>query len=161
MARTWVVNASPLILLGRIGRIEFLPRLAEKLIIPSGVVQELERGPVSDPARVWLAKHGDALEHAVTTVPSAVAAWDLGLGESHVLSLCYGQENREAILDDGPARRCAAALGVPVRGTLSLIVLAKRDGLVPASRPLFEELLAKGLRAAPNVIERAIELAGE
>ena len=156
-----MANASPLILLGSIGQSGLLRRLCDELIIPTGVAQEVEAGPPSDPARLRLREQGQPLIHPVDSVVPVVAAWDLGLGESHVLSLCYGAPGREAILDDGPARRCAAALGVPDRGTLAAIVLAKRRGLVPAARPLFEELLAKGLRADERVVARAIQLAGE
>ena len=45
MSRVWVVNASPLILLGTIGSIELLPHLCGELIIPQGVAQAIEQGP--------------------------------------------------------------------------------------------------------------------
>lgn len=161
MSRAWVVNASPLISLGTIGHIELLPSLCDEMIIPEGVAREVDAGPPSDAARLWLHERGEPFVREVGAVLPIVASWDLGLGEGQVLSLCHGDPSREAILDDGSARRRAVALGVPVRGTLSVIVLAKRRGLVPAARPLFEQLLANGLRADERVVERAIELAGE
>jgi predicted nucleic acid-binding protein len=39
--RRWVVNASPVILLARIGKIALLGDLASDLIIPSGVAREI------------------------------------------------------------------------------------------------------------------------
>lgn len=161
MGRVWVVNASPLILLGSIGRIDLLPRLCGELIIPGGVADEVENGPASDPARIWVQEHGRPFVRPVDAVVPIVAAWDLGLGESQVLSLCHGEPEREAILDDRPARRCAAGLAIPVRGTLAVIVLARQEGLIPLARPLFVELLSRGLRATPGVVDRAIRLAGE
>ena len=39
-------------------------------------------------------------------------------------------------LHDGLARRVAALLGVPLTGTLGLLLDAKKRGLIPAVRPL-------------------------
>ena len=39
-----VVNASPLILLGRIAQVSLLERLSKRLIVPSAVVEEIEAG---------------------------------------------------------------------------------------------------------------------
>ena len=51
MAERWVLNASPLIVLARVG-LEGLPiSLAEQVIVPRPVVEEIEAGPTLDPAR--------------------------------------------------------------------------------------------------------------
>ena len=41
MSRRFAVNSSPLILLGRISRLDLLPALAEQVVIPQTVLQEL------------------------------------------------------------------------------------------------------------------------
>jgi hypothetical protein len=48
VADRWVVNASPVILLAKAGVIQFLPSLCDELIIPAGVVAEVQSGSVSD-----------------------------------------------------------------------------------------------------------------
>ena len=45
MVETWVVNASSLISLDRIGRLDILSRLARDLVIPTGVLVEISKGP--------------------------------------------------------------------------------------------------------------------
>lgn len=67
----------------------------------------------------------------------------------------------EAIVDDRAARNCAAALGVQVRGTLAVVVLAKQAGILPAAGPIIAELRRAGLFLADDVVRRALELAGE
>ena len=42
MSRRWVVNASPLILLGKIDQLSLLEDLTDELIIPKGVAQEVQ-----------------------------------------------------------------------------------------------------------------------
>lgn len=42
---TWVVNASPLILLGKAGRLELLGTLAERVAAPKAVIAEIGAKP--------------------------------------------------------------------------------------------------------------------
>jgi predicted nucleic acid-binding protein len=44
-------------------------------------------------------------------------------------------------MDDRRGRRAAATIGVPVIGTLGLILVAKRQGVIGAARPVVEHLL--------------------
>ena len=54
MSDKWAVNASPVILLAKVGRIDLLSRLVTNLVIPASVAQEVKNGPESDPGRVWV-----------------------------------------------------------------------------------------------------------
>lgn len=58
MNRKWVTNASPLILLGKIGRIVWLESLSKELVIPDGVAVEVRAGIESDAAANWIANSG-------------------------------------------------------------------------------------------------------
>lgn len=53
-----VVNASPLITLGRVGRIGLLERLFGGVVVPQGVADEVSEGPVGDVARGWVESEG-------------------------------------------------------------------------------------------------------
>jgi len=161
VADTWVVNASPLILLGKIGCLDILPRLCPRIVIPNGVAWELRQGPADDAARNWVQGDGSQWIEAVEHLDPLVAAWDLGRGESDVLTLCRALSEADAIVDDRAARKCAAALGIRVRGTLAVIVLAKNSGLVAEVKPLLTRLLSEGIRIDPALIQLALELANE
>ncbi len=161
MPSAWVINAAPLIFLGKIGHLGLLDQLGFEVVVPEGVAREIEQGPELDPARQWLQGPGRHLILPVGAIVPAIAAWDLGLGESHVLQLCLGQPEREAVVDDRAARDCAESLGLPFRGTLSVLALAKQKGLIAAVRPLIEELIAKGFRIAKPIADHVLELAGE
>jgi predicted nucleic acid-binding protein len=52
MLRKWVVDASPLIVLARIGHVSLLEELCDEVIIPTGVSAEIDQGPDNDPAKV-------------------------------------------------------------------------------------------------------------
>lgn len=78
MPKKWVVNASPLIVLGRINHLFLLQRLAEEIVVPAGVAKEIAQGPGDDPARECLQADGQALAPEVEVVPPVIIAWNLG-----------------------------------------------------------------------------------
>jgi predicted nucleic acid-binding protein len=45
MGEIWVVNASPLIALGKVGQLDLLSGLSQDLLLPEPVVQEILVGP--------------------------------------------------------------------------------------------------------------------
>jgi len=161
MAETWVVNASPLIALGAIGQLALLTAEDHALIVPAGVAQEIAQGPPDDAARLWLAGPGTGFIAPVAPLDLQIAAWDLGLGESHVLTRCLGQSSVRAVLDDRAARRCAKAMAIPCLGTLAVIALARKQGRIPAAAPLFDALDRRGFRVGREVRRAVLDQLGE
>ena len=161
MSNKWGVNASPLILLAKVGHLALLPKLTVQRVVPAGVVDEIQAGPVSDPAQAWL--RGEGTRWVLPDLPPdpAVAAWDLGTGETAVLSWARQDRGFEAILDDRAARKCAAVEGIPTRGTLGVILAAKVRGLIPSARAVCDSVMQAGLRIHPAVVRDALKLVGE
>nr|WP_242541324.1 DUF3368 domain-containing protein [Phormidium pseudopriestleyi] len=52
-------------------------------------------------------------------------------------------------------------LGIPVRGTIGIILLAKQEGRVSQVKPLLYQLVQQGLRVSPSVLEAALKLVNE
>ena len=94
-------------------------------------------------------------------LPLEVAGWDLGAGESQVLAHALTLASCEAVLDDLQARNCAKSLGIPVVGTLSILLRAKKLGLIAAARPLIEELLGRQLYLSRDLVEKGLAEVGE
>ncbi len=94
-------------------------------------------------------------------VLEVVGSWDLGAGESAVLSWALEHPGTLAVIDDYAARTCATVLGVPVKGTLGLALLAKGRGRATNARSLVEELRRAGLYLSDAVIRDALSLVGE
>ena len=160
-SRQWVVNASPIILLGDIGHLYLLEALCDPLVVPAEVAREVQNGPIEDAAQRWLQADGRIHIHEGRPLDPQVASWDLGSGESAVLTWARAYPGYEAILDDRAARKCAEALGIPVRGTLGVLLAAKRHGLIPQVQPALDALVQAGLRLSPEVAEAALRLAEE
>ncbi|MBM3494756.1 MAG: DUF3368 domain-containing protein [Armatimonadetes bacterium] len=161
MDRRWVCNSSPLIVLGKVGLIELLLRMADHLRIPVSVAEEVAAGPVTDPGRQWLARAGRRWVAPDADADPAVAAWDLGGGETAVLSLCSLDKGLVAVLDDLAARRCARMLQVRVIGTVGVLVLAKSEGLLDSVSRAITDLERVGFRLSDELRRAAIARAGE
>jgi predicted nucleic acid-binding protein len=73
----------------------------------------------------------------------------------------YATPEAVAILDDLAGRRCAEALNIPINGTLGLVLIAKRRGVIRASRPVLEKLRQSGMYLSDQIMNQALGLIGE
>jgi predicted nucleic acid-binding protein len=157
----FICNTSPLQYLHQLGLLDILRKLTGNVIMPPAVVGELQAGrskgaSVPDPA---------ALAWVTIRIPTSALVMplitDLGAGEREVLALARESADAIAILDDGAARRVAAVLGIRHRGTLGVLLDAKRAGLVAAVQPILDRLQVLGFRLDARTRQDVLELAGE
>ncbi len=115
-------NTSPLQYLHQLELLPILEKLAGRIVVPPAVVSELAAGI----ARGVNLPNVGALGWVEVRIPRNVRATglvtDLGNGETQVLTLALESSDPLAILDDARARRMAATLGIPVEGTLGLLL---------------------------------------
>jgi predicted nucleic acid-binding protein len=160
MNRPWVVNASPLIALAKIGRLDLLLTGGRTVIVPEAVVCEILDGPGDDPARQALSAGWGPLRAQVVPAPD-ILEWGLGAGETAVLTLAR-EKALTAVVDDRSARRAASALGVRVLGTLGVVLRARLNGHIPSSVEILLELKRAGLRLGGDILREALrETTGE
>lgn len=152
---TLVVNASPLICLAKAGQLDLLERLDPEVLVPEPVAGEVLAGPPGDPARLAL-EGGWGLRRLGPHVPHRVLEWGLGAGESSVLALALEMSGAIAVLDDREARVCARLLGVPVIGSLGIVLRAAREGIIPAAVPVLRTLRAAGIHLDDPTIREAL-----
>jgi predicted nucleic acid-binding protein len=156
-----IVHASPLILLAKAGQLDLLRAGVPEIIVADAVLREVSaRGP-ADPVLLEVQRASWLKVVPAPVTPSEILVWDLGDGESSVLSMALDDPECEAILDDRDARRCAQALGIGTRGTIGLIVLARQIGSIPAARPVLEQARQAGLFATGALVRQALALIGE
>lgn len=156
-----VVNASPLICLFRAGLEEVLGGLWTTVAVPDAVWGEILAGPKMDRAAAGLDAAPWARKVCVPAVATHVANWDLGPGESAVLTFALENPGHFAIIDDAEARRCAKALGISRLGTGGVLVLAKRRGIIPSVTDALASLRASGLWLSDAVVAALKSQAGE
>lgn len=158
---TLVFNASPLIVLAKAGLLDQLLPLADEVWIPEAVAREVSAvADPADPASRWIATQS-SLIHPSTPITPFLMAWDLGAGESAVMSLTDAKTHAIAVLDDLAARRCAQAMGLRIIGTLGLVLMAKREGIITSATRALDAIVAAGLFVSRHHLERICNQAGE
>ena len=125
------------------------------------VIQEVSHLDPSDPVVRAIHDAGWRVAMVSDPVPDSVSRWKLDAGEESVLTLALGSTDCEVVIDDLAGRRCAVAHGIPLIGTLGIVILAKRIGRISEARPVIEELRRAGLRVSEDVIATALKQAGE
>ena len=161
MNKKLVINASPIILLGKADLLKTMSPLAKTWIIPDGVIHEVQAKRPIDSYLSGLAANSEVVRETALNIHPSIAAWDLGRGESEVLTLALEKPRTGVVLDDLQARKCAELFEIPLIGTLGLVVLAKRKGLVPLVKPVIERLVAVGLYINPVILTRILVGVGE
>lgn len=86
MPNTWVVNASPIILYARIGKLNLIDLLASDVIVPKKVIEEVEQGALKNNTAEDAVSWAKQYKKQNITVPASVERWDLGPRESQVIS---------------------------------------------------------------------------
>ena len=160
MSDTWVVNASPVIALAKVGRLHLFEDLCRELLVPEAVVAEILAGPPTDPARRAI-EGGWGTAVAANRISPELLEWGLGTGETAVLAVAMERRPATAVLDDAAARTCAKALGIEVIGTLGAILRARRRSMISSAADVIKELLVAGIRLDHNLIRTALEGVGE
>ena len=156
-----ISNTSPLLYLYRIGGIDWLPKLFDEVWTPAAVRNELQAGQskgydVPNPDDyAWL-----TIVNPKST-PSEWLALDLGAGEIAAMALALENPDRVVLLDDRLARRTAQVAGLPVWGTLKILLEAKSHGLINEIEPYIEKLSDSGMWISAEVKQRILKLAGE
>lgn len=120
-----VLNTSPIIFLGKIDGLKVLTECFAEIYVPQGVVGELHDYPL--PANIQM--------RALSPEGGAYVRGALGRlhqGELEAIILAQELFVDYVILDDLLARRKAQRMGLQVMGTLGILLLLKKRGLLSA-----------------------------
>ena len=160
MVTTLIVNASPLIGLGKGGLLWLLESGSFEVHIPRPVAEEiLVHG--ADTASGWLRLGGHSRVVDAVPVDPLLLAWDLGPGETSVVAHACLNRSGVVVLDDLAARRCAHALGLRCTGTLGFLLMAKKRGLISTVMPSVGKLREAGIYIGDALVQSVRVAAGE
>ncbi len=132
-----------------------------KIVIPRAVWDEVIAGGINDIASRQLPTVSWVKRVGVSEVDPKIMAWDLGPGESEVLSFALNNPGYTAMIDDTEARRAAFTLGIPTLGTCGAVILAKRRGVLDHISPAIQLLRDSGLWLSDEFVKLLKQQAGE
>ena len=131
-----------------IKREDILAKLFENtLFTTEEVIDELKRGEQRNvlPKRDWQWIRVLKVESSQEEFLFRLLAESLGKGESSCLSIAISRDLK-VLTDDRDARRLAQRRGVPVSGTIGVLVEAVREGLlsVEEANTMLSDMIEKG-----------------
>jgi len=156
-----VINASPLIILFKAQLGDLLPKLFQDIYIPQAVLSEVTDIDYEDESVSAIKHAGWAKQVFIDHILSDISSWDLGAGESEVLTFAFQNPGFWAMIDDKAARRCAKTLGIKTLGTGGLLILAKRRGLIASVASGLAQLRDSGLWISDELERLLLREAGE
>jgi hypothetical protein len=158
-----VSNASPIINLSHIGQLHLLQQLYGRVIIPTAVYREVvtagagQAGAAEVDQSEWM----EVLQTSNRPMVIALEA-DLDVGEAEAITLAMELKADLLLLDERKGRAVAKQLGLRFIGILGILVEAKKQELIPAVRPLLDELRAgAGFWISEELYGRVVQAAGE
>jgi uncharacterized protein len=158
-----VSDASPLIALAAVQKLDLLRILYREILVPSAVYNEVAAvrpmAPGADEIRnsPWIYAREAEDRNLIEALSLEIDA-----GEAEAIALAIEVDADLLLMDERRGRLAAMRLGRRVVGILGVIVEAKAGGLVPAVRPILDALTQEaGFRISATLRERILAAAGE
>jgi predicted nucleic acid-binding protein len=138
-----VSDTSPLRALAHLGHLNVLEALYQEIVVPPAVARELLQPPatlsiVDVSTLAFVRIQMLSASQQVRTFKQSLDA-----GEAEALALAIELRAHLVLFDEKRARAAALYHSLPLTGTLGILIEAKRQGLIPAVRPLMEKLVTE------------------
>ncbi|GAB4177831.1 MAG: DUF3368 domain-containing protein [Coleofasciculaceae cyanobacterium] len=158
-----ISNTSPIIYLSVIGQLDLLRQLYGEILIPTAVFNEITNVGNTDASAVivptldWIQTRQVANRVLADTLLAEIDS-----GEAEAIALFIELNADRLLIDERLGRTAAIRLGVGVTGVLGVLIAARRRGLIPAVRPLLDELIEQsGFWVGEELYVEVLQAVGE
>ncbi len=155
-----VLNNTPLVAFWAIGRLDLLRDLFKEVLIPQEVEKEFLATEEAT-RRQALAEAPWVKTIQLSSPRRAIPYVGLDPGEAAVLAVAEERDARLVILDDKKGRQFAKRMGIPLTGTLGVLLRAKEAGLIDSVSDAIRQLLKAGLFLSSDLVRSALAAAKE
>ena len=155
-----ICDSSPLIALAHIDQLNLPDALFSEVIIPEAVYKEISitTKPFASVLSNWCHNKIRKPENLDTV---ATFSSILGEGESEAFVLYQETCADLVLLDDAKARRIANKEGIRFIGTLGMLAVAKRHGLLIEIKPMLLNLREAGMWITDEILLEILQDVGE
>lgn len=157
-----VINTGPLLaLFAATGDLRPLRRVAERVIVPYEVEQEILAGGKNSfavdlyHAETWIERRLSPT-HLISFIANSIDH-----GEAAVLSMALHENIPNVCLDDQSARHVARLSGLLVTGSLGVLIAAKDQGEPISIRDAIANMRKQGIWLSNELIEEVLKKSGE
>ena len=158
-----ISNASPIINLAWIGRLDLLSKLFGQLVIPKSVWDEIvvkgkeQTGSSELKSADWI-KTQEATNHELVHS----LRQNLDAGDAEAIALALETKADLLLMDERLGRETATYFNIPVVGVIGILIEAKRKGLLEEVKPSLDLLHSlAGFYIKPGLYERILREQGE
>ncbi len=144
-----VADTSVLIALSDIDKLNLLKALFGSVIVPQAVAEEY-----GEPLPSWIEVRRPRNYSLVESLLDR-----LHRGEAEAIALALELGDAIVALDDKKARKTARKLGLRVIGTIGILILAEKRGLITSLEEEIHRLLNTSFRLPPSVVAEALKRA--
>lgn len=161
MSRPLVIDTAGLIALARLELLASVGEQRGPILVPRAVFEEatLEPRPGAETIRLAAERNTIQIVDPKADQQSA-ASLSLGAGEIATIELA-SLVGGLAVLDDRDARRVAHQRGVPLTGTVAILVRLRQLGTIVSLAEALDQLDSMGFRTTKELRAWALEAAGE
>ena len=147
-----ISNTSPLRYLIAIKRAELVSNIFNQVVIPRGVHAELTHSSSPEIVRNWMAQTPNWLEtRELGRSPEAQFVRVLDQGEAEAIQLAVDLHADYLLIDERRGRHIATARGIPVIGTLGILIESYRRRHIENPSDVLAELRAARFRISSRL----------
>ncbi|MDH6100575.1 DUF3368 domain-containing protein [Anabaenopsis sp. FSS-46] len=160
-----VSDTSPITNLTAIGQLDLLRQLYSRVIIPEAVYNEMVDinkivpGAVEVQTLSWI--------HTQTVINSLLTEiqennQSIHLGEAEAIILSLEMKADLLLMDERRGRIVATNYGINITGLLGVLIQAKKQELIPAIKPLIDQLITQAnFRVNPQLYTVVLQASNE
>ena len=155
-----VSDASPLISLAILDKLDILDQIFNEIVIPTAVYNEITQK--NKPHLQALKKFAtNRVKQVQNRLAVQLLQRELDIGESEAIVLAKENNISDILIDEYKGRKIAKANGLSPIGTLGVLIQAKKKGTIKAVKPELDNLVANHRKISQKLYDKALELAGE
>lgn len=156
MAQVVIADAGPIIALAKVNLLSVLEQLFDNIVIPTAIQRECLIKISPEAQRIQQAIDAGIIQIAASeqTDLSLELSRSLGDGEKNAIYLAMQYENSLLIIDDLLARKQALKLGLNFIGTVRLLDIAEKQGIIPDAIQIIDAISNTGYRISKDILQQ-------
>ena len=159
-----IINASPLIIFGKLNKISILKKLYKNIEIVNEVYREVVLNGIEKGSRdaFIIKEHTDNSDIIVLNLDEKhikiankiQVIYNIDIGEAETIALALQLNKKEAVIDEASAREAAKSFGIMPIGSLRILLIAYKKLLIGKQEvnKLINEMENSKYRFSPKVL---------